>query len=40
MSAILRTKDVDVQEKASKDFAEIDFGKISSTLKKSVPESF
>jgi hypothetical protein len=34
MSAILQTKDVDVQEKASKDFAEIDFGKISSTLKK------
>jgi uncharacterized protein YihD (DUF1040 family) len=36
MSAILQTKDVDVQEKASKDFAEIDFGKISSTLKKSA----
>jgi hypothetical protein len=34
MSAILKTKDVDVQEKASKDFAEIDFGKISATLKK------
>jgi hypothetical protein len=34
MSAILKTKDVDVQEKASKDFAYIDFGKINSTLKK------
>ena len=36
MSAILQIKDVDVQEKASKDFAEIDFGKINSTLKKSA----
>lgn len=36
MSAVLQTKDVDVQEKASRDFAEIDFGKISSTLKKVV----
>jgi hypothetical protein len=34
MSAQLKIKDVDVQEKASKDFAGIDFGKISSTLKK------
>jgi len=34
MSAILKTKDVDVQEKATKDFEEIDFGRTSSTLKK------
>ena len=34
MSAILEVKDVDVQEKASKDFEEIDFGRTSSTLKK------
>lgn len=34
MSAILETKDVDVQEKAKRDFEEIDFGKTSSTLKK------
>jgi hypothetical protein len=34
MSAQLKIKDVDIQEKASRDFAEIDFGKISSTLKK------
>jgi len=34
MSAQLKIKDVDIQEKVSKDFAEIDFGKISSTLKK------
>ena len=34
MSMQLKIKDVDIQEKASKDFAEIDFGKISSTLKK------
>lgn len=34
MSAILKVKDVDVQEKASKDFEEIDFGRTSSTLKK------
>lgn len=36
MSAQLKIKDVDIQEKASKDFAEIDFSKISSTLKKAV----
>jgi hypothetical protein len=36
MSTILRTKDINVQEKASKDFAEIDFSKINSTLKKVV----
>lgn len=34
MSAILKTKDVDVQAKAAKDFEGIDFGRISSTLKK------
>ena len=34
MSAILEVKDVDVQEKASRDFEEIDFGRTSSTLKK------
>ena len=34
MSAILEVKDVDVQEKASKDFEGIDFGRTSSTLKK------
>ena len=34
MSAELKTKDVDVQEKAAKDFEEIDFGKYNSTLKK------
>lgn len=34
MSAILKTKDVDVQEKAKRDFEDIDFGKTSSTLKK------
>lgn len=34
MSAILEVKDIDVQDKASKDFADIDFGRISSTLKK------
>jgi len=34
MSAILETKDMDVQEKANKDFSEINFGKTSSTLKK------
>lgn len=34
MSAVLEVKDVDVQEKASKDFEEIDFGRTSSTLKK------
>jgi hypothetical protein len=34
MSAQLKIKDVDVQEKVSRDFAEIDFGKTSSTLKR------
>jgi len=34
MANILETKDVDVQEKATRDFAEIDFGKNYSTLKK------
>lgn len=34
MSTILNTKDVDVQEKAARDFEDIDFGKVSSTLKK------
>jgi hypothetical protein len=34
MSAQLKIKDVDVQEKASRDFAEIGIGKTSSTLKK------
>ncbi|HML72244.1 MAG TPA: ATP-binding protein [Macellibacteroides fermentans] len=34
MSAILEIKDVDVQEKAIKDFEEINFGRTSSSLKK------
>ena len=34
MSTILSTKDVDVQEKAARDFEDIDFGRVSSTLKK------
>lgn len=34
MSNIIKTKDVDVQEKAKRDFADIDFNKISSTLKR------
>lgn len=34
MSSVLKVKDVDVQEKASKDFEEINFGRTSSTLKK------
>lgn len=34
MSAILEVKDFNVQEKASKDFEEINFGRTSSTLKK------
>jgi hypothetical protein len=34
MSNILSTKDVNVQEKAKRDFEEIDFSKVSSTLKK------
>ena len=34
MSAILETKDINVQEKAQRDFEDIDFGRISSSLKK------
>lgn len=34
MSQILHTKDVDVHEKASRDFENIEFGKYNSTLKK------
>jgi len=34
MANVLNIKDVDVQEKATKDFEEIDFSKVSSTLKK------
>jgi len=34
MANILETKDVDVQEKAKKDFENIDFGRTSSSLKK------
>lgn len=34
MSHVLETKDIDVQEKAKRDFEDIEFGKISSTLKK------
>jgi len=34
MSTVLHTKDVDVKEKAQRDFEDIDFGKVSSTLKK------
>ena len=34
MSAQLKIKDVDIQEMASKDFADIDFGRTFSTLKK------
>lgn len=34
MSNVLNIKDVDVQEKAKKDFEDIDFSKVSSTLKK------
>lgn len=34
MAHILETKDVDVQQKAKRDFENIDFGKTSSTLKK------
>ncbi len=34
MSNILETKDIDVQEKAIRDFEEIDFGRTSSTLKR------
>lgn len=30
----LKTKDVDVQEKATKDFSEIDFGRTFSSLRK------
>jgi hypothetical protein len=34
MSAILKTKDIDVQEKAERDFEDIDFGKVTSRLTK------
>lgn len=34
MSNILNTKDIDVQEKAKRDFADIEFNKISSSLKR------
>ena len=34
MSNILNTKDIDVQEKAEKDFADIEFNKVSSSLKR------
>ena len=34
MAHVLETKDIDVQEKASRDFEEINFGKVNSTLKK------
>ncbi len=34
MSNLLETRDIDVQEKAMRDFKEIDFGRVSSTLKK------
>lgn len=34
MSHILNTKDIDVQEKAERDFQDIEFNKVSSTLKK------
>lgn len=34
MSNILQTKDIDVQEKAQKDFADIEFDKVSSSLKR------
>lgn len=34
MSAILKTKDIDVQEKAQRDFDDIDFGKANSRLTK------
>lgn len=34
MSIVLNTKDIDVQEKAEKDFADIEFNKISSSLKR------
>lgn len=36
MSSILHVKDIDVQEKAAKDFEDIDFGKYSSSLKKVI----
>lgn len=36
MAHILETKDIDVQEKAKRDFEEIDFSKVSSTLKKAA----
>jgi len=34
MANILQTKDIDVQEKAKRDFEDINFNKVSSTLKK------
>lgn len=34
MSSILETKDINVQEKVQRDFDNIDFGKVSSRLKK------
>lgn len=34
MSNLLQTKDIDVQEKAQRDFADIDFNKVSSSLKR------
>lgn len=34
MSTVLNTKDIDVQEKATKDFADIEFNKVSSSLKR------
>lgn len=34
MANVLETKDIDVQEKVSRDFEEISFGKVNSTLKK------
>jgi hypothetical protein len=36
MSNILHVKDIDVQEKAAKDFEDIDFGKYNSSLKKVI----
>ncbi|MGJ1211190.1 MULTISPECIES: ATP-binding protein [Sphingobacterium] len=34
MANLLQTKDIDVQEKAQRDFADIDFNKVSSSLKR------
>lgn len=36
MANILQTKDIDVQEKAKRDFEDIDFNKTSSTLRKTA----